>query len=550
MNQTAKLKEKTDTVKNVTIYLPNSWEKYLLEKLEKYPPDFNYVHIDYFKYIGQLPYHIASKVKGRDFYQGFVPVNKAKLAQRIHNYRQYLDYLVKHKFLEEDKYYEVGEFSGGLRYPTKYLRQGIVKTALRRPTLVKSILSKPKGEVSLEATILLEDLLPMEYPYLTKWIPGLGIDEKKAQKILKEVIEKERLNPEKYRPKQKWKERRWNTRRRNQKKDDYDFIEFRHKLRCLIVKQISYGDHLNAGADKNVGRFHSFLTRLKKELRRAVTYKGKKLVSIDIVNSQPYLMVGLLDPTVFTNNTLFTKIFRYNPTLIRNISQYFKNEERSRNVSAEKITYEQPNNTYNQSIYISYSTEEVDKGYKVKEAVEVLISTTMIVNYLLQVSENQDVVKYISWVTSGCFYERFGEELVAYKLIPKDCSDPRKRAKEITLTILFGKNDSKKKVKKAVRAFRKVFPTVFEITEMVKFGDSADHTHSTLACTLQSFESDTILKHCCGTLAAEYPDLPLFTIHDSIITTEGNEHIVKEVMIKEFKNVIGYVPQFKVEHWV
>ena len=549
MNQFTKLREKTAPVACIPIYLPNSWEKYLLETLKKYPPDFNYVHIDYFKYIGQLPYQIASNVKGRDYYQGFVPVNKAKLAQHIHNYRQYLNYLVKHKFLEEDKYYEVGEFSGGLRYPKKYLRQGIVKTALRKPSLIKSIRSKPKGEVSLEATIKFEDLLPKEYPYLTKWIHGLEIDEKMAYEILKEVLEKERLSQEKYKPKRKWKERRWNVLSRKQEKGDYDFIELRHKVRCLLVKQISCGDHLNAGADKNVGRFHSFLTRLKKELRRALTYKGKKLVSIDVVNSQPFLMVGLLDPMVFTNNTVFSKVFRYNPTLVRNISLYFKNEEQSRSMSGEQITYEQSNNTHNQSIFISYTIEEVNKDNKIKEVVEILNSTTMIVNYLSQVFENQDVVKYISWVTSGCFYERFGEELDAYKLIPKDCSDPRKMAKEITLTILFGKNDSKKKVKKAVRAFRKIFPTVFEITEMVKFGDSADRTHSTLACTLQSFEADTILKHCCGTLAAEYPELPIFTIHDSITTIVGNEHIVKEMMINKFKNMIGYVPKLKVEHW-
>jgi hypothetical protein len=45
--------------------------------------------------------------------------------------------------------------------------------------------------------------------------------------------------------------------------------------------------------DGNIGRFHSDLTCLKKDLRKYLTYFGRKLVSLDITNSQP-LNSGIL----------------------------------------------------------------------------------------------------------------------------------------------------------------------------------------------------------------------------------------------------------------
>lgn len=134
-------------------------------------------------------------------------------------------------------------------------------------------------------------------------------------------------------------------------------------------------------------------------------------------------------------------------------------------------------------------------------------------------------------------------------MIPPDCTDVRELAKEITIKVLFGKNDSTKKVKKAVRAFQEVFPTVFKVTEMVKFGDPENRSHSALACTLQNLEAELVLKHCCGMIALERPELPIFTIHDSIVTTVGNEEYVMHVMKEMFLNLLGYIPKLDCQYW-
>lgn len=548
MNKGVPKSKKKEQPIRIPILLPDKLEDDLVRKLRTNPPDFKVVHIDFFKYIAQLPYHIGSRMEDDDYRQGFVPVNKSILASHIHDYRKYLDYLVEHGFLEEDKQYEVGEYSASLRYSKKYLKQKLVKTVLRWQTLVKNLLRKPKRVINQNEDLPIEDLETAKCLHLSKWIPGLEIDRAYAFEILEELLEAERLDPEKQKPpKRKWKTGRRRFSKPRPKPDGYDYVGYRHQQRCASVEKIAIGIHHEAGVDRTVGRYHSCLTSLKKEVRQALTYKGQKLVSIDVKNSQPFLLKALLDPRVGIENNLYEKVFNYNRPLVKNITQAIQIGRQNLSQSIAEIDQRHQNRTYNNNIYLSYSLKEVNK--KNNNKTKAPISTIMIVNYLLQLIDNQDVKKYNSWVQSGRFYEHFADELVLRKLIPQDCLNRRDRAKEITMTILFGKNDSVKKVKKAVRAFSEVFPTVFQITELVKFGESDDRPHSALACTLQSFEADIILKHCCATLETEYPDLPIFTIHDSIVTTKGNEHIVLEVMRSTFEKTMGCVPVFKPEYW-
>lgn len=584
--------EKKEIPKQFAIYLPKTWEDDLVLKLRDFPPDFKCQHIDYFKYIGQLPYHVASKLKDVDYENGFVPIQKSRLAKRIHDYRKYLNYLLEHKFLEEDRYYEAGSFSAGLRYPAKYIKQKSIKTVLRKQTLIKNLLSRASESHDHSENIFTEEANINHYPYLTKWIPELTIDSKKAYEILDEVLAAERLNPEKHKPKiKKWRHGQKKVRKHKRRPDNFDHIGFRYNLRGIMIDKIKRGEYFQTGVDKTAGRFHSFLTRIKKELRSSITYKDQKLIAVDIKNSQPFDLIAILDPYVFCNNSIDLKIFGYNDNLESKISSFIYKWENNQNNSNKigglqhrsynnsKVTNDNNefgrtnsyiysidfsdvnviNSTNNTIDYIVINNNDhhinntisnkINNDYCLINSLNEQSSTTMIVNFISQLFDNEDVKKYIDWVVAGNFYEKFGDELFDRKLIPNDCPNRRDAAKDITFHILFGKNDSEKRVKKAVKAFREVFPSVFAITEMVKFGDREDRPHSSLACTMQAFEAELVLQHCCGTIAYERPDLPIFTIHDSIVTTVGNEHYVQEVMERTFNAIVGYVPKFKFEPW-
>ena len=44
----------------------------------------------------------------------------------------------------------------------------------------------------------------------------------------------------------------------------------------------------------------------------------------------------------------------------------------------------------------------------------------------------------------------------------------------------------------------------------------------------------------------EHPDMPIFTIHDSVMTTKANADIVKGIMVEEFANY-GVEPKLRLE---
>jgi hypothetical protein len=66
---------------------------------------------------------------------------------------------------------------------------------------------------------------------------------------------------------------------------------------------------------------------------------------------------------------------------------------------------------------------------------------------------------------------------------------------------------------------------------------------------LQRIESEIILNRVAKRIEIERPDLPLFTIHDSVVTSVGNELYIQFVMKEEMENAIGLSPNMKIEYW-
>jgi len=58
-----------------------------------------------------------------------------------------------------------------------------------------------------------------------------------------------------------------------------------------------------------------------------------------------------------------------------------------------------------------------------------------------------------------------------------------------------------------------------------------------------------VINVICRRIGKERPDLPLFTIHDCVVTTFGNEAYVKSVMEEELFDFVGSKPMIKVELW-
>ncbi|WP_410878178.1 hypothetical protein [Myroides sp. DW712] len=263
-----------------------------------------------------------------------------------------------------------------------------------------------------------------------------------------------------------------------------------YNARLLPILKLSQGDILFF-VDNTSNRLHTNLTQVKSELRKFIKFKGEKLCAIDISNSQPYMALALLNEESYNRNDMDDKI--NNPS-IENKSD--------------------------------------------------------IINLIKELENNEDVVLFKNLVTQGKFYEHFAKEMIIKGLIPnvqqtdaETLKSVRNKAKDVMFTVLFSSNRTKND---EAKLFKEKFPNVHEIFKLIKRGDK---TYNTLAICLQKLESELVLEKACVRINSENPNVPIFTLHDSIITTEEHVEYVEAVLKEILTNNIGEVPNLKLERW-
>lgn len=238
--------------------------------------------------------------------------------------------------------------------------------------------------------------------------------------------------------------------------------------------------------DDTSGRFHSPLTNVKTEFRQFFSYQGQKLFQIDITNAQPYFSQVLFKKE-FWDTSIYKLEYAYKPDISSTIS----------------------------SIYYTLVKTEVTLGTK-------------------------DLELYLKSVNSGQFYEGFLMNILEkYPNLGYD----RDKCKTIIYQVLFSDNRYMSDEK---RIFKEIYPTAYKIFSFIK--RRKKHKND-LSILLQNIESYLVIECCCRRIAMERPDCPIYTIHDSISTTEENLEYVKYVMVDEITKFIGVPPNLKVEQW-
>ena len=265
---------------------------------------------------------------------------------------------------------------------------------------------------------------------------------------------------------------------------DYDGAEKWVKNNSEGVKKSSYFLAINqiqdkrfryADRNKTNNRFDTNLTNLKSELKQFIM---GEFVSIDLKNSQPFLFA-------ITIYNIITNIGTYSGCL---------------------------------------GSVCVIEAFGVKG-----------INNVLKFHQNQekgDLVNfrnYFDATLNGVLYEEF------MKCYPKEME--RKEAKEMMFAVLFSRNKSYDKQKKA---FTRVYPFVDEVARLLKAKD-----HRTLPIYLQKLESYLFIDCIAKGLINE--GIIPYTIHDSVIVKKKDEAKTIEIMNRVFMSQIGFVPTFSIE---
>lgn len=243
-------------------------------------------------------------------------------------------------------------------------------------------------------------------------------------------------------------------------------------------------------------------------VRNAVAYDGQKLVSVDIRNSQPYL-----------STALFRKEFWSGV-----------------NHSDKAVLKKSFSPTQNDPFYIKLGLITVN-NIKVTET----DSHIMLGENRLNL-ENKDFRKYTDLVVEGQLYD-FLEAQFGNSLGMEYCD--RQDVKAAVFQVLFTDNrfiGQKEAAPK--KMFQMFFPDVYDVFAKIKSKDS-----TLLPRLLQSMESYLIIDVIAKRISEEFPEAPIFTIHDSITTTEAYVEHVSKIMCEELTRAIGHAPILQTEKW-
>lgn len=256
----------------------------------------------------------------------------------------------------------------------------------------------------------------------------------------------------------------------------------------VSIKKIQAGD-FSISIDDNVRRLHSTLSNMRGDLRKFLTFAYRGLASVDISNSQPYLSLLLLNSSFWSNREGLHLL-----TIVNSYKEVFNNTS--------------------------------------------ILSSFVMLCKKAESRTDSDVHRFKELVLNGEFYTYMASKLGI------DVNE-RKQIKSIVFQVLFTDNRFIGQEEAAPkRVFKQLFPTVYELFSLIKKKDNA-----TLPRLLQRIESHMVLQVITKRISKEKKDLPIFTLHDSVITTIGNEMYVNKVMEEEFEKVMGKAPALKIEHW-
>ena len=229
--------------------------------LTKQTPKFSYKK-DYFYHLVDLN---ARKMDFLDPSDRNLRVNlQAKQLQSFNeNYKRYVEYLKEVGVITVDDHYQTNEYTKGYKLTADYYNGDVYSIPVEDFVIgkkYKSYIEKVHKE-RLKNT--------ENYTYLTKWFnDNLTIDREAA------IAEVDKLFPL----------YAYSAERNIGGRLFYRKNGARHKALRTIAR--IHAKDFSYNVDSTIGRFHSNLTNLKKELRKHISFNGQKLVSIDIKNSQ------------------------------------------------------------------------------------------------------------------------------------------------------------------------------------------------------------------------------------------------------------------------
>ena len=264
---------------SVRLFLPAKLVEDLDEALRNNPPEFSGWKRENFLFLlGEIVIAPVYKKRKELTEDGYTILHSKILQSYVHDYRKYLDYLDQNNYIKVDSNYIRTQRSKAYKIEDKYA--DVVKTIF--------IQSTPLSKQIKRRRHLSEKQNTHQYGYLRKWMDGLEINEYEALDFLEALRDYRIENPS---------ARTWDA-KNNRYKDPLN----QYNIGYMTVKHIG-NNEIFFHVDTAVGRLHTNLTNIQSDLRHFITWKGQRLVSIDISNSQPYISCKLFSKSFYQTDS-------------------------------------------------------------------------------------------------------------------------------------------------------------------------------------------------------------------------------------------------------
>lgn len=316
---------------------------------------------------------------------------------------------------------------------------------------------------------------------------------------------------------------------------------YRHLFKLTNFKESNFYASKNNHSD---GRLHTNLSNFPKILRPFLKYDGENLVSYDLKSSQPFFLIALIEKirvltgshfgSAIGNDKILEKIRgimrlndkknkENNSYILQSLREVLNSSGFTEEFDKFKMMYQ--NDIYNELGNVLIKKEDEESYHAVDDDYNQIFNKDGEPKWL-----RKKEIEY------KCRFS--GKTKVTKVPVLFDCK--RDMMKVVVLNILYG---GIKKKSPEYKTFDTVFPLISQILSIFKKEDK-----KVLPKILQQIESECILDVVSKKLAERYPDMPMWTIHDSIITTESYAntlHLKTEIQafVKEYCNVLPLVEE-------
>jgi hypothetical protein len=273
-----------------------------------------------------------------------------------------------------------------------------------------------------------------------------------------------------------------------------------------LVEKIESGE-LNPLVSKKNHRLNSRFTSIPKLLRGFITCNNQSLICVDVSASQPYILSSIINTSFYS-----TTSNQYNINNINYLLHY--------NLLNHSSIYKHCISSNCSSVVYPFMWGEFFNDEE-----------------LLNLHEYQKIQFDKDFYTHTI-------KLADPSIKAEELVEARSKFKKSMMCILFADEDDNRSKLIMLDMFKKVFPGMNAWIEKAH----GELGKKNFALLMQRAESFIMIHNAARKFHEEYPNAPIFSIHDGLYTNEEHISALKEILEDTCNSIVGTKPGIKVEH--